>query len=146
LLQIHSSRPTLLGLEMHLVRIHKLIEEFQPATVVLDPISNFMAAGNKLDAAAMLLRLIDYLKSRQVTSMFTHLTSGGETADATDIGVSSLTDTWILMRHTETGGERKRGLHVLKSRGMQHSNQVREYHITSQGLRIDEGKATRKRK
>jgi circadian clock protein KaiC len=147
LLQIHSSRPTLHGLEMHLVRIHKMLEEFEPAAVVIDPVSNFMAAGNALDAAAMLLRLIDYLKSRQVTAMFTHLTSGGNALEATEIGVSSLTDTWILLRDVEqAGGERKRGLYVLKSRGMQHSNQVREYHITSQGLRIDDGKTTRKRK
>jgi circadian clock protein KaiC len=147
LLQIHASRPTLHGLEMHLVRIHKLIEEFEPAAVVIDPISNFMAAGNELDAAAMLLRLIDYLKSRQVTALFTHLTSGGDALEATEIGVSSLTDTWILLRDVEqTGGERKRGLYVLKSRGMEHSNQVREYRITARGLRIDDGKKARKRK
>jgi circadian clock protein KaiC len=146
LLQIHSSRPTLHGLEMHLVRIHKLIVEFEPTAVVIDPISNFMAAGNTKDAGSMLLRLIDFLKSRQVTAMFTNLTSGSEAADATDIGVSSLTDTWILLRHTETAGERTRGLHILKSRGMEHSNQVREYQITSQGLSIDDGNAPRKRK
>jgi circadian clock protein KaiC len=145
LLQMHASRPTLHGLEMHLVRIHKMVEEFEPAAVVIDPISNFMAAGNQLDASAMLLRLIDYLKSRQVTALFTHLTSGGEALEATEIGVSSLTDTWILLRDVEqAGGERKRGLYVLKSRGMQHSNQVHEYLITSQGLRIDEGKTSRK--
>jgi circadian clock protein KaiC len=145
LLQIHASRPTLHGLEMHLVRIHKLIEEFAPAAVVIDPISNFMTAGNALDASAMLLRLIDYLKSRQVTALFTHLSSGGEALEATQIGVSSMTDTWILLRDVEqAGGERKRGLYILKSRGMHHSKQVHEYLITSQGLRIDDGKATRK--
>jgi circadian clock protein KaiC len=147
LLQIHSSRPTLHGLEMHLVRMHKLIEEFQPEAVVIDPVSNFMAAGNQLDAAAMLLRLIDYLKSHHVTALFTHLTSGGATVEATEVGMSSLTDTWILLRDAEqSGGDRRRGLYVLKSRGMPHSNEVREYHITSQGLKIDKGKENGKRK
>jgi circadian clock protein KaiC len=132
---------------MHLVRIHKMLEEFVPTAVVIDPISNFMAAGNELDAAAMLLRLIDYLKSRQVTAVFTHLTSGGAAIEATEIGVSSLTDTWLLLRDVEqAGGERKRGLYVLKSRGMPHSTQVHEYLITSQGLQIEKGKATRKHK
>jgi len=147
LLQIHSSRPTLHGLEMHLVRMHKLIEEFQPEAVVIDPVSNFMAAGNQLDAAAMLLRLIDYLKSHHVTALFTHLTSGGATVEATEVGMSSLTDTWILLRDAEqSAGDRRRGLYVLKSRGMPHSNEVREYHITSQGLKIDKGKENGKRK
>jgi circadian clock protein KaiC len=146
LLQIHSSRPALLGLEMHLVRMHKHIEEFSPAAVVIDPISNFMAAGNALDATAMLMRLIDYLKTRQVTALFTHLTSGGDSPEGTELGVSSLTDTWILLRTVESTGRRDRGLYVLKSRGMKHSSDIRGYTITSEGLQLEAEKPATKRK
>jgi circadian clock protein KaiC len=138
LLQIHSSRPTLLGLEAHLVQIHKTVSEFEPTTVIVDPISNFISSGSAADAQAMLLRLIDFLKTKQITAMFTHLTQGGSPAEATDMGVSSLIDTWLLVRDIEVGGERNRGLYVIKSRGMAHSNQVREFLISSRGLRLQE--------
>jgi len=134
LLQLHASRPTLLGLEAHLVQIHKMVTEFEPGAVIVDPISNFIASGSAADAQAMLLRLIDFLKEKQITAMFTHLTSGGKPAEATDMGVSSLIDTWLLVRDIEVGGERNRGLYVIKSRGMAHSNQVREFLITSRGI------------
>jgi len=134
LLQLHASRPTLLGLEAHLVQIHKMVTEFEPSAVIVDPISNFIASGSAADAQAMLLRLIDFLKEKQITAMFTHLTSGGKPAEATDMGVSSLIDTWLLVRDIEVGGERNRGLYVIKSRGMAHSNQVREFLITSRGI------------
>jgi circadian clock protein KaiC len=136
LLQIHASRPTVHGLEMHLVKLHKLVEELDPAVVIVDPISNFVTNGTELDAASMVLRLLDHLKSRQITAMFTHLTAGGSAWEKTDIGVSSLIDTWILLRDIELGGERNRGLYVLKSRGMKHSNQIREYLITAEGLQL----------
>ena len=136
LLQIHASRPTLHGLELHLVKMHRLVEDFDPSVVIVDPISNFVTNGTELDAAAMMLRLLDLLKSRQVTAMFTHLTSGGSAWEKTDIGVSSLIDTWILLRDIELGGERNRGIYVLKSRGMQHSNQIREYLITAEGVQL----------
>jgi circadian clock protein KaiC len=136
LLQLHASRPTLLGLEAHLVQIHKMITEFEPTTVIVDPISNFIASGTAADAQAMLLRLIDFLKTKQITALFTHLTSGGKVIEATDVGVSSLIDTWLLVRDIEIGGERNRGLYVIKSRGMAHSNQVREFLITSRGVRL----------
>jgi circadian clock protein KaiC len=138
LLQMHASRPTLLGLEAHLVKIHKMVEDFSPGTVVLDPISNFMTSGTMSDAEAMLLRLIDYLKSKQVTALFTHLTSGGRFGESTDVGVSSLIDTWILLRDIELGGERNKGLYVLKSRGMKHSNQIREYLLTPEGVQLED--------
>jgi circadian clock protein KaiC len=137
-LMLHASRPTLLGLEAHLVQIHKMVTEFDPTTVIVDPISNFVTGGSALDAQAMLLRLIDFLKARQITAMFTHLTSGGSAAEATDMGVSSLIDTWLLVRDIEHGGERNRGLYVIKSRGMAHSNQVREFLITSRGVALQE--------
>jgi circadian clock protein KaiC len=135
-LRLHASRPTLLGLEAHLVQIHKHVVDFDPAVVILDPISNFVASGTAADAQTMLLRLIDFLKARGVTALFTHLTSGGRPTEATDIGVSSLIDTWLLVRDLETGGERNRGLYVIKSRGMAHSNQVREFLLTSRGVEL----------
>jgi circadian clock protein KaiC len=141
LLRLHASRPTLQGLEMHLVQIHKMVEEFEPSVVVVDPISNFVAAGNAQDALSMLVRLTDYLKSRQATAMFTHLSSGGVAGAAlenTDLGVSSLIDTWILLRDIEAGGERNKGLHILKSRGMRHSNQIREYLLTPEGIQLED--------
>jgi len=140
-LKLHASRPTLHGLERHLVQIHKMVEDFDPAVVVVDPISNFVAAGNAQDALTMLLRLTDYLKSRGVTAMFTHLSSGGVAGTAlenTDLGVSSIIDTWILLRDIELGGERNKGLYILKSRGMKHSNQIREYLLTAEGVRLEE--------
>jgi circadian clock protein KaiC len=136
LLRMHASRPTFHGLEMHLVQIHKMVTEFKPHAVVIDPISNFSAAGDTSDAALMLLRLIDFLKSRQITAFLTHLTSGGRAMEATDIGISSIIDTWLLVRDIELGGERNRGLYVLKSRGMQHSNQIREFVITPEGIEL----------
>jgi circadian clock protein KaiC len=137
-LVIRASRPTLLGLEAHLVQIHKLVQELEPTTVIVDPISNFVSGGTAADAHAMLLRLIDFLKTKRITALFTHLTSGGTSLEATDVDVSSLIDTWLLVRDIELGGERNRGLYVIKSRGMAHSNQVREFLITANGVELQE--------
>ena len=134
LLRIEASRPSLHGLEMHLVRVHKLVSEFKPAAVVMDPISNLVTAGTRLDTEAMLLRLIDFLKSSGITALFTHLTGGDGAREGTDVGVSSIIDTWILLRDMELAGERKRGLYILKSRGMKHSNQIRAFLITPRGI------------
>jgi circadian clock protein KaiC len=136
LLRMHASRPTFYGLEMHLVQIHKMVTEFKPSAVVIDPISNFNSSGGRDDAALMLLRLVDYLKAQQVTAFLTHLTSGGSATEATDVGISSIIDTWLLLRDIELGGERNRGLYVLKSRGMKHSNQIREFVITPEGIQL----------
>jgi circadian clock protein KaiC len=138
LLRLVASRPTLHGIEAHLALIHKMVNEFDPQVVILDPISNFATAGTEADAQAMLLRLIDLLKSRQITAMFVHLTSGGSSWEKTDVGVSSLIDTWILLRDIELAGERNRGIYVLKSRGMKHSNQIREFLITSDGIKLED--------
>ena len=138
LVRIRASRPTLFGLEMHLVQIHKMAAEFKPAAVIVDPISNFMDTGTAQETQAMLLRLVDFLKAKRITAMFTHLTHGGSHAEATDVGISSIIDTWLLVRDIELGGERNRGLYVLKSRGMRHSNQIREFLITSEGIRLEE--------
>ena len=137
-IRIHASRPTLFGLEMHLVQIHKMVAELKPSAVIVDPISNFIDAGSAQEAQAMLLRLVDFLKEQQITAMFTHLTTGGSAMEKTDVGISSLIDTWLLLRDIELGGERNRGLYVLKSRGMKHSNQIREFMLTPQGIRLED--------
>ncbi|MBF0507501.1 MAG: circadian clock protein KaiC [Deltaproteobacteria bacterium] len=136
LLLFHVARPTLYGLEMHLVTMHKLIDEFRPKNVVVDPISNLNAVGTTYEAQMMLLRLMDFLKARQITSLFTDLTVTREVIDQTEVGVSSLMDTWIVLKSIEAGGERNRGLYVIKSRGMSHSNQSREFLLTSNGLEL----------
>jgi circadian clock protein KaiC len=138
LIRIHASRPTLFGLEMHLVQIHKMIGEFEPSALIADPISNLVDSGTPHDARSMLLRLVDYLKAKGITTLFTHLTSGAAAREATDVGISSLIDTWLLLRDIESAGERNRGLYVLKSRGMPHSNQIREFLITPEGIKLED--------
>jgi circadian clock protein KaiC len=133
-LAFHAARPQLHGLEMHLVAMHRLVEEFGPSVVVVDPISNLANAGTQTEASLTLVRLVDFLKHKGVTSLFSSLTHGGNAVEATDYGISSLMDSWLLLRNIEYNGERNRGLYVLKSRGMNHSNQVREFVITSNGI------------
>jgi len=135
LLQVRATRPSLYGLEMHLVSMHKAISEFRPNTVVLDPISSFMSAGTPYQIKAMLVRLFDWLKTQQITGLVTCLTTP-QTREETDIGISSLIDTWIEVRDLEFAGERNRALYLLKSRGMSHSNQVRELIISDSGVSL----------
>ncbi|MHB8522212.1 MAG: circadian clock protein KaiC [Limisphaerales bacterium] len=135
-LRFHAERPTMFGLEMHLVTIHKLVNEFRPRVVVIDPITNFATLGSEAEIKAMLTRLIDFFKMRQITALFTSLTSGDSFVEATDVGVSSLMDTWLLLRDMQNGAERNRVLHLLKSRGMAHSNQVREFRLTDHGAEL----------
>ncbi len=134
LLQFFASRPTLYGLEMHLVAIHKAIRKFKPQVVVLDPITNLITVGTVSDVKAMLVRLIDFLQEEQVTVMFTALTLNNIVNEQTDEGVSSLVDAWLQIKDIELNGERNRGMYIMKSRGMKHSNQVREFVITDKGL------------
>jgi circadian clock protein KaiC len=136
LLRFRASRPTLYGLEMHLATMHREIVEFDPRIVIVDPVTNLTSSGSETEINAMLMRLIDFLKSRQVTALFTSLTSGAEAVEQTAVGISSLMDTWLLVRIIEEGGERNRGLYVLKSRGMAHSNQVREFVMTNRGVEL----------
>ncbi|SFE18664.1 circadian clock protein KaiC [Spirosoma endophyticum] len=136
LLKFHASRPTLNGLEMHLVAIHKQIKDFKPSVVVLDPITNLITVGSVSDVKSMLMRLIDFLQSEQITVMFTALALNSIINEQTDEGVSSLVDAWLLVRDIESNGERNRGMYVMKSRGMKHSNQVREFMITNKGLEL----------
>ena len=136
LLQFHATRPTLYGLETHLTTSIKLINKFEPAVVILDPINAFVMGENHTEVKTMLLRLVDFLKMKQVTAFFTSLSAADENMEITDIYISSLIDTWLLLRDIEIGGERNRGLYVLKSRGMAHSNQIREFRLTDHGIEL----------
>ncbi len=134
LLRFEAARPSLFGLEMHLARMHREIENFKPDVVVLDPISSLRGEQGEVHSA--LLRVIDLLKNRGTTALLTNLTSAGQMVEGTDLGMSSLMDTWLSLVHVESNGERNRGLYILKSRGMSHSNQVREFEITSSGVQL----------
>lgn len=136
LLQIRGVRPTTYGLEMHLVAIHKMIRQFKPRTVILDPITNLVTIGSMSEVKSILIRLIDFLQAEGITVMFTALVYNNDTTVQTDEGVSSLVDGWVLVRDIETNGERNRGIYVMKSRGMSHSNQVREFVITNHGIDV----------
>jgi circadian clock protein KaiC len=136
LLRFYSSRPTVHGLEMHLVEIHKRIEEFRPSVIVLDPITNLVTIGTVSEVRSMLIRLIDFLQKGQISVLFTALTYNNALTEQTDEGVSSLVDAWITVRDLESNGERNRGLYIMKARGMKHSNQVREFLITDKGLEL----------
>lgn len=138
MLLFSAARPTLNGLEMHLLSIMKLVEKFKPQVIVLDPISNLITVGSNSEVKSLLTRLIDYLQGQQITVMFTALALNDNKTEQTDEGVSSLVDVWILVRDIESNGERNRGLYVMKSRGMKHSNQVREFVITDEGLKLVE--------
>jgi circadian clock protein KaiC len=136
LLKIQALRPSLYGLEMHLVKMHQLVNEFKPTVVIIDPISNLTYTGNDIQVKSFLMRLIDFLKTQQITTLMTCLNLGGNPLEQTDVGVSSLMDTWMLLRDIESNGERNRLLYLLKSRGMEHSNQVREFRLTSSGVEL----------
>ena len=135
-LKFHNARPSAFGLEVHLAMIHKTITEFNPNVVVIDPITNFLAVGDAVETKAMLTRLIDFLKLNQITAMFTSLTSAQSEVEASEVGVSSLMDAWLLVKNIESNGERNRGLYVLKARGIAHSNQVREFILTDHGIEL----------
>ena len=136
-LLVHQAwRPSQYGIEMHLLRIHGLVESTNPRHVVIDPITNLINGSAAKEVYSMLMRLMDYLKTRQITSIFTNLTNTGEVVEQTDVGISSLTDTWILCRDQELNGERNRCMYVLKSRGMAHSNQIREFLMSREGIRL----------
>ncbi|MGE5464737.1 MAG: circadian clock protein KaiC, partial [Syntrophothermus sp.] len=136
LLHFHAARPSLYGLEMHLVAIHELIREYEPEIVVLDPITDFYPVGSTVEVKSALSRIIDLLKSKEITAMLTSLTSTDQAADNSVVGISSLIDTWINVRNLENNGEQHRGLLILKSRGMAHSNQIRSFQLTDHGIRI----------
>lgn len=136
LLHFHGIRPSEHGLEMHLARLHKMVDQFKPRVVVIDPITNLISGDGDREIQSMLMRLIDFLKGNQITALFTSLTVSGKHAEQSEVGISSLIDTWIVLRELEENGERNRGLYVVKSRGMSHSNQIREFLLTDSGVRL----------
>ena len=136
LLEFHANRPTFVGLEMHLAMMHKAVNSFKPKVVVVDPLNSFVKGGNVNEVSSMLMRLVDFLKTSQITGLFTHLTLSKVGLEQTEVGISSLIDTWLLLRDIEIGGERNRGLYILKSRGMAHSNQIREILLTDHGVEL----------
>ena len=136
LLHFHASRAAIHGLEMHLATIHKLVREFQPRVVIMDPVGSLTSVGTRQDANVMLTRLIDFLKMQEITALLTSLTSMDEALEQSNVDVSTLVDTWLLLRDLELDGERNRVMYVLKSRGMAHSNQLREFLLTDQGVEL----------
>jgi circadian clock protein KaiC len=136
LLQFHSARPSLYGLEMHLATMFKEIAAFKPHVVIIDPITSLLDSGSDSEGKAMVTRLIDYLKAGQITSLFTSLTQGGHALAQSEAAMSSLMDAWVLLQDYEGNGERNRVLYVLKARGMKHSNQIREFLISDRGIDV----------
>jgi circadian clock protein KaiC len=134
LFKFKTMRSTAYGLEMHLAMLHNEINDFRPQVVVIDPLSNLSITASLEEVKGMLSRVIDFLKMQKITAFFTDLTHGGASLEATESAISSLMDTWILLRDIEYQGERNRAIYVLKSRGMPHSNQVREFLITDKGI------------
>lgn len=132
-LKFHASRP-LYGLELHLVTMIKVMREFMPDSVIIDPVNTFVSKKNEMEAKSMSLRLIDFMKSNSITAYLTSLT--GQTIEHNNLYISSLIDTWLFLRDIEVDGERNRGLYVLKSRGMEHSNKIREFLITNEGVKL----------
>ncbi len=136
LLKIQAARPMLYGLEEHLLNMHRIIQREKPAAVVLDPISNLEAIGDVLAIKLMFLRIIDFLKAKNITALCTCLTPGKGFPEATEVGVSSIMDTWILLEHTQKSGRRNRSLYIMKSRGIKHSNEIHPFKMTDNGIEI----------
>ncbi|MFZ5772990.1 MAG: circadian clock protein KaiC [Thermodesulfobacteriota bacterium] len=136
ILRIRAERPALQGLEAHLAAILKIMLEFKPGVVILDPVTDLIAVGNASEVKIMLTRLIDLLKSHGVTALITTLTQASSALEQSEVGISSLMDTWLLLKDIERNGERNRGLYIIKSRGMAHSNQIREFVLTDTGVEL----------
>jgi circadian clock protein KaiC len=132
MLNIKAARPTLYGLEFHLATMHRDVDEVKPAVVVVDPLSSF-AGGTFGEVDNMVMRLIDFLKGRNITALFTHLIPGSGTTQDIEVGVSSLMDTWIVLRNSPPGENGGRHLSILKSRGMAHSSEARAFQLTNHG-------------
>lgn len=136
LLKIRSVRPTLFGLEMHLASIHQVVSELSPDVVVIDPVTSFVTAGSTSEARSMLIRLVDFLKGRGITGVFTHLAYSTENLESTEMAISSIIDTWLLLRNTERENTRVGELSILKSRGMPHSKEVKMFSLADDGITI----------
>jgi circadian clock protein KaiC len=139
LLQFQADRPSRFGLETHLASMQRAVTRFKPSVTVADPMTNLLSVGTQSDVRSMLTRVIDYLKLESITGLFTSLTAGSKELEETDVGISSLMDTWIVLSIAEQNRRRRRWLSVLKSRGMAHSDTVREYKLTDRGLQVLDG-------
>ncbi|MEX2480375.1 MAG: circadian clock protein KaiC [Gammaproteobacteria bacterium] len=137
LLHFDANRPSLGGLEMHLLRMRKMIAACNPQVVIVDPLNSFIAGGNRLEVKLMLLRLVDYLKSRHITALFTNLTAGGDHPEETDTAISSLIDTWLLLQRIHVAQHRQRTLEIIKSRGMAHSDRISAFRLTAHGIALE---------
>lgn len=136
LLQFHADRPSRYGLETHLVTMHQAVADFRPTVVVMDPVTNLMTVGTYADVQAMLTRMIDHLKTENITAMLTSLTPGQTAIERTETTISSLMDSWIVLENQQASGRHQRGLYVLKSRGMAHSNELCGFELTDNGLQM----------
>ena len=136
ILRVRAERPALQGLEAHLAAIRTIMREFKPGVIILDPVTDLIAVGNASEVKVMLTRLIDLLKSYGVTALITTLTQASSALEQSEVGISSLVDTWLLLKDIERSGERNRGLYIIKSRGMAHSNQIREFVLTDKGAEL----------
>jgi circadian clock protein KaiC len=139
LLKFHADRPSRFGLETHLAAMQRAVRDFNPRVTIADPVTNLLTVGTQSDVRSMLTRVIDYLKSQGITGLFTSLTPGSRELEETDAGISSLMDSWVVLLINEENRRRRRWLSVLKSRGMAHSNSVREYLLTDQGFQVLDG-------
>ena len=140
LVKFNAVRPTAYSLEMHLSMMLNLIDEFKPRVLAVDPISNLYPVGDDIQVRSMLMRLIDYAKSLQITGMFTNLSNdtgeGAYALEPTEMHVSSLMDAWLILKNVEGNGERNRAFSIIKSRGMAHSNQLREFVLSGKGIEL----------
>jgi len=136
LLRFRAARPTFSGLEGHLVQIYALIEAHDPTVAIVDPISNLSNVATLRHTRSFLTRIIDQFKVRNVTTLFTNLTTAGSALDSSEVQISSLMDTWMLLQFDTTGRRRRRMLNVIKSRGMNHDSDMRPYRITSEGIQF----------
>jgi circadian clock protein KaiC len=143
LLQFHADRPSRYGLETHLVTMHQVVASFRPSVTVIDPVTNLMTVGTHSDVQAMLTRMIDHLKTENITAMLTSLMPGQTEIERTETTISSLMDTWIVLANDAVDGRHQRGLYVLKSRGMAHSNDLHEFALTDRGMELPAAAAVR---
>jgi circadian clock protein KaiC len=136
LLQFQANRPTFAGLEMHLMTISKAVNAFKPQVVIFDPLTSFIIGDNENEVKMMVMRLMDLMKINKCTTLFTSLILGGSSSEQSQLHIASLIDTWLLLDDIEIGGERNRGIYILKSRGMAHTNQIREFLLTDHGVEL----------
>lgn len=135
-LRICALRPSHFGLEEHLATMHEAVTDFPPQVVVIDPANGFVQAGSEREARMMLARLVDYLKGAGITTVITALCLTGEDPERHSIGISSVIDSWLVLRLVERNRHLARNLVVLKSRGMAHSNAVRDFVIGDSGFSL----------